>query len=214
MTNYMKLPQIVYIVALLLCRQVCFATDQIITEDPPSKTITIAAPDKTLSVVIDYTTGCSIKQLNVKGKNVLSPTGIYTGIRTKSEAFSSGKSSRKVAIAATANGVAISGITYGGVEETWEFELVGQKIVWHIDREYKQDADLEDMAFPAWHFADLSVWKGGILDNGGMVWCKYLKQTGDTYGVHTGGATFWNAVSGDALRINTKPEGREVVANQ
>lgn len=217
MTNYMKLPLIVYTFALLLSPQLCFAAvsgDQTIPEDPPDKTITIATPDKTLAVVIDHTTGCSIKQLNVKGKNVLSPKGIYTGIRTKNDIFSSNNSTRKVAVAATPNGVTISGISYGGVEEEWEFELVGQKIIWRIEREYKQDADLEDMAFPAWHFADLSVWKGGILNNGGMVWCKYLKQTGDTYGVHTGGATFWNAVSGDALRISTKPEGGEVVATK
>ncbi|HEY9256624.1 hypothetical protein [Chitinophaga sp.] len=217
MTNYKQLSLIVYIFSLLLSRQVSLAavnTDPTITEDPPHKTITLTVPDKTLAIVIDYSNGCSIKQLIIKGKNVLSASGIYTGIRTKSEVFSSDKSSRKIVLAATANGVSISGISYGGVEEEWNFELAGQKIIWHIEREYKQDADLEDMAFPAWHFTDLAVWKGGILDNGGMVWCKYLKQAGDTYGVHTGGTTFWNALSGDALRINTKPEGPDVVATK
>jgi Bacterial alpha-L-rhamnosidase 6 hairpin glycosidase domain len=211
MTSYMKLSLTIYCFALLLCRQVCFAA---VNADPRNGTITIVTPDKTLEMVIGYKTGCSIKQLNIKGKNVLSPTGIYTGIRTKNDLFSSDKNIRKVTVAATPNGVTISGISYGSVEEAWHFELTGQRIIWSIEREYKEDADLEDMSFPAWHFADLAVWKGGILDNGGMVWCKYLKQSGITYGVHTGGATFWNAESGDALRISTRPEGGKAVATK
>ncbi|GAB4014189.1 alpha-L-rhamnosidase-related protein [Spirosoma koreense] len=47
----------------------------------------------------------------------------------------------------------------------------------------------------------MGQWKGGILDNGGVVWCKYLKQRDDSYGVHTGGVTFWNDITGHALRI-------------
>ena len=61
-------------------------------------------------------------------------------------------------------------------------------------------------------FADLAVWKGGILDNGGMVWCKYLREVNDTYGVHTGGVTFWNPDTGNALRIKAKSDGRQLAA--
>lgn len=215
MTNLLR---IIYTLVLLLCGQVCFAAVAAISDHPVNKTITISVPDKTLSIVIDYAAGCSIKQLNIKGKNVLSAAGIYTGIRTKNGTFSADKSLGKVTVAESPGEVTISGISYGNaamsVEEKWHFKLLGQKIIWSIDREYKQEGELEDMAFPGWHFADLSVWKGGILDNGGMVWCKYLKQTGDTYGVHTGGATFWNAESGDGLRIRTSPEGKAEVASK
>ncbi|MGO4291716.1 alpha-L-rhamnosidase-related protein [Chitinophaga sp. RAB17] len=221
MINYLKLPLLIYTFALLLCRQVCFSaagTDPSIINNPKSKTITIAVPDKTLVIVIDYATGCAIKQLNIKGKNVLSPAGVFTGIRTKGGVFSADKSLGKVTVAAHGDEVIVSGISYGNeeitVEEKWYFKVAGQTILWRIEREYSQDAELEDMAFPGWHFADLSVWKGGILDNGGMVWCKYLKQAGDTYGVHTGGVTFWNAVSGDALRISIRSDSNKTVASK
>lgn len=217
----MNRPSFIYILVLLLCQQVCFAavsTDPYITENPADRTITISVPDRSMSLVIDYSTGCVIRQLMIKGQNVLSSAGVYTGIRTSDGIFSAAKSQGKVAVTTTKNEITISGIRYGNtvlmVEEQWHFKRVARKITWRIEREYKQDAELEDMAFPGWHFADLSVWKGGILDNGGMVWCKYLKQEGDTYGVHTGGVTFWNAVSGNALRISTRPENNSVIASK
>lgn len=170
------------------------------------KTITLTVPDKRLSITIDYSNGCLIKQLNIKGKNVLSSSGIYTGIRTSEASFSSLNASGKVT--ENAGIVTISGISYGIVTEEWIFKIKDNKIQWTITREYNEAAQLEEMAFPQWNFSDLSVWKGGIMDNGGMVWCKYLKEVNDTYGVHTGGVTFWNADSGDGLRITTKPGGQ------
>lgn len=168
--------------------------------------------------MIDYSDGCVIKQLNIKGRNVLSPSGVYTGISTKNGDFTSNNKSSTVRITEKQDAVIVSGISYGNevieVKETWTFKLDGNKIRWSIEREYMNDASLEDMAFPKWNFSDVSVWKGGILDNGGMVWCKYLKQTGDTYGVHTGGVTFWNATSGDALRILAKPADGEMIASK
>lgn len=165
-----------------------------------AKTITLTVPDKKLSITIDYSNGCLIKQLNIKGENTLSSSGIYTGIRTSDASFTSA-AARDIKVTKNAGAVTISGINYGTVKEKWTFKVKGDKIQWDITREYSQAAALEEMAFPQWNFSGLSVWKGGIMDNGGMVWCKYLKEVNDTYGVHTGGVTFWNAESGDALRI-------------
>ncbi|WP_173003128.1 hypothetical protein [Chitinophaga sp. SYP-B3965] len=158
------------------------------------KTITITTSDKKLSITIDYSNGCIIKGLSIKGKNTLSPSGVYTGIG----AFSS-KDAKDIKVTGTS--IVLS---YNNVKEEWNFKTQKDKILWTITRQYAQTTTLEDMAFPQWNFADLSVWKGGIMDNGGMIWCKYLKEVNDTYGVHTGGVTFWNADSGDALRITAK----------
>jgi hypothetical protein len=182
------------------------------------KSITITVPDKKLSIVIDYSAGFVIKQLNIRARNVLSTSGIYTGIQTrKANYFSIGKPAN-IKVVEKGNRVTLSGLTYGDqnltVDETWEFEVKGDRILWDIIRNYHQDAEVEDMAFPKYNFANMSVWKGGILDNGGMIWCKYLKQTDDTYGVHTGGVTFWNDKSGDGLRITTHPGEGHVVATK
>jgi len=189
-----------------------------IKHDPVAKTITITVPGKKLAILMDYSSGCVIKQLNIKGSNTLSPSGVYTGIETKNGTFTSNGNNNNIKVTKTPNSITFTGINYGdatlSVTETWNFKLTGNKILWDITRQYSNAAQLEDQAFPKWNFAGLSVWKGGIIDNGGMVWCKYLKQVNDTYGVHTGGVTFWNAKSGDALQIAATPGAGNVIASK
>jgi tetratricopeptide (TPR) repeat protein len=181
-----------------------------------AKTITITVPGKKLSILIDYSSGCSIKQLNIKGHNVLSTSGIKTGIQTKNGSYFSDKQAGAIKITGNQDHIILSGIHYGDghvtVDETWNFKLNGDKVAWTISRDYNNTTELEDSAFPKWSFSDLNTWKGGILDNGGMVWCKYLKNVNDTYGVHTGGVTFWNANTGDGLKITAKPGTGSTIA--
>lgn len=190
---------------------------QAIHHDEISKTIKISDAKQHLSMVIDYSNGCIVKELNINGKNRLSASGVYTGFKTKGGSFSSAAQLHEIKITKKGNGITIDGINYGDhsirAGESWTFEYSGDKILWTIDRTYSNLAKLEETAFPQWNFNDLSVWKGGILDNGGMVWCKYLKDMNDTYSVHTGGVTFWNPESGDALRIAaTSPDNKYLAA--
>lgn len=205
---------IIAVINLFLFPGILFAkSGNSIKHNPAGKTITITVPDKKLSIMIDYSSGCIIKRLDVNGHNTLSANGIQTGIQTKNGEYLSGSGNyANLKVVKNGGHFIIKGISYGDntvkVAEAWDISLKGEKILWGITREYDNSALFEDMAFPKWNFADMSVWKGGILDNGGMVWCKYLKQINDTYGVHTGGATFWNAQSGDGLRITpTTPTG-------
>lgn len=183
-----------------------------------AKTITISVPGDKLSITIDYSNGCVIRQLRLNGKNTLSASGVYTGISTQNRTFSSADRSGSIRLTKNVEGVILSGISYGdgdiAVTEEWDFKVHGDKIKWTITRAYNKIAHLEEMAFPQWNFSDLSVWKGGIIDNGGVIWCKYLGQINDTYGVHTGGVTFWNESSGDALRISVKPGKGNNVASK
>lgn len=188
-----------------------------IKNNPQEKKITISSPDKKLSLIIDYARGCFVKELLINGKNTLADPGIYTGVRTQSGEFMALKNSGKISVSQNNGKITVTGINYGDqlltVKEIWSFDIKGNAVIWNINREYSNDAILEDAAFPHWNFSNLSVWKGGILDNGGMVWCKYLTKPDDTYGVHTGGATFWNPDSGDALRISpTIEKGNEIAS--
>jgi hypothetical protein len=47
----------------------------------------------------------------------------------------------------------------------------------------------------------MSTWTGGMLDNGGVAWNKYLETPNATYGAHADAVTFWNREKGDCLRI-------------
>ena len=207
----------IIIISFFLSSHLCFSQNGII-HNQHTKTITITTPDQKLSISVDYSKGCIIKQVALKNSNTLSASGVYTGITTGTKTASSANQTGHITIRKTPEGISLNGITYGTdavqIKEAWNFNLKGDKIRWDITRDYSATTNLEDMAFPKWNFTDLSVWKGGIIDNGGMVWCKYLKQINDTYGVHTGGVTFWNAASGDALRISPQPGNGSEMASK
>ncbi|MHA4896606.1 alpha-L-rhamnosidase-related protein [Pedobacter sp. PWIIR3] len=153
----------------------------------------------------------------LKGKQLPSSSGIYTGFKSKTDSFNSSTQIGQIKVKEHLNEITITGISYGDsvltVDEDWSFKVTGDKILWKIERNYNNNAQLEEIAMPKWNFSDRSVWKGGILDNGGMVWCKYLKHVDDTYGVHTGGVTFWNEESGNALKITAKSySGKNIAA--
>lgn len=173
--------------------------------DPVAKIILIADEAEYLQVQIDYSKGCKIGQVIIKGQNTISPSGVFTSIQTGTGISTSLESTKKAKVKAGKNKVEISNIVFGDaqmkVSETWIFTWSKDRIYWDIEREYKQAGSLENMAMPVWNFSSLSTWKGGILNTGGMVWCKYLKEPGDTYGVHTNGVTFWEPTSGDGFRI-------------
>lgn len=202
--------------ALFLTINELYSSDNTIHNNTEKKTITISDSKEKLSIQIDYSNGCKINQLKIYGKNILSESGIYTGFRTRGGSFTSCSKTKAISVENNGDRILIKNIAYGdcsiSVYETWSFQLDGDKIIWNISRQYNNLAKLEEMAFPELKFKDLSVWKGGILDNGGVVWCKYLKDINDTYGVHTGGITFWNPNNGDALRIKTKSNEKYIAA--
>lgn len=188
-----------------------------IIHDTEAKTILLSVQNNRLSILIDYSKGLKISQLYINKKNILSPSGVYTAFSTRGGLFTS-IDAGLVKVEVAQSMIKLSNIIYGDsaieVNEAWNFNIRDNKILWNIDRKYSTLAKLEEMAFPQWNFANLSVWKGGILDNGGMVWCKYLSNVNDTYGVHTGGVTFWNPESGDGLRVTTHPKEGEYIATK
>ena len=181
-----------------------------ISHDVAARTILISDAADDLSLMIDYSNGCRIVQVNIKGENTVSPAGVFTAVRTAGERFSSGLLSGQVKVAAVKDGIEIRDIIYGDglINETWIFKPGKKTVTWTIRRMYAQDVSLEDMSMPVWNFANMSVWKGGIFDNGGMVWCKYLDRNRCAYGVHTAGVTFWNPDNNRSFRITPAlPDG-------
>jgi hypothetical protein len=177
-----------------------------IRHDPKQKTIKITDLKGALSIDISYANGCKIARMTLRGKELLSPNGAFTGIRTD-RTVTSLNSSQKVVVKQGQQSITLSNIVYfldtNDIHETWTFTLNNGSIGWQITREYDSTVRIEETFFPKWNFNGMNLWKGGIIDNGGMVWCKYLASANDTYGVHTAGVTFWEPTSGDALRIES-----------
>ena len=108
--------------------------------DSALKKITISDPGQKLVLQLDYSDGCKITQLKVKGKNVLSESGVYTGFRTRGGSFTSCSGQDEIKVEESGNKILIKNIIYGdhsiSVNESWSFDLNGDKIIWNINRKY------------------------------------------------------------------------------
>lgn len=161
----------------------------------------ITTPDGALRLQFECMQGVKVNRLTVNGKSCLAPDGAYTGYTTSQGTFTSKQASSSPTVKASGKTIRIMDIRYGDVSEEWTFETRPQDIQWTITRTYLSDIQIEETQMPCWNMADMNTWKGGIFDNGGMVWCKYLRGANDTYGVHTGGVTLWQESDPTALRI-------------
>jgi len=181
-----------------------------------TKSILITNESGNLQLQIDYRCGCKISQLNIRNNNVISSTGTFTSFKMETTRFTSLDSKTQAIVNIDENILRISNIVFGdetmSVKESWIFSSTDDKITWEIDRHYMQNGKLDKMSIPDWNFTGLSTWKAGILNTGGVVWCKYLEKVGDTYGVHTDGVTFWNPDSGDGFRVKASSDTEANIA--
>jgi hypothetical protein len=193
------------LVFFLLCLASPMITAQPLIHLPETKVLILSDNSGRLRLQIGYDKGLRIVQLVVNGRNTLSDQGVYSSVKTGPGIYSSLEARDVVPEILSENKVRLANIVYGDdemrVKETWIFSSEEDGIQWDIEREYSENGLLEDMAMPVWNFSGLSLWKGGILNTGGVVWCKYLENINDTYGVHTNGVTFWEPISGDGFRV-------------
>ena len=194
-------------VVILLSASVSVFGAPTVVGDAEHKTVTLTEGDGRLTLRLNYKSGCFLDRVEVLGRNVAAETGAGTGIRLGDEWLSS-RSATGARVKVGKNMVIVTGISFGqagqGGQETWKLTPRQDRIVWQITRSYPSNASVADMAFPEWNFSDMSAWTGGMLDNGGVVWNKYLDRANATYGGHFGTVTFWNSKSNDCLRITSR----------
>ena len=56
------------------------ATD--LKHDPEKKTILITDGSELLQIQINYSKGCRLSQVKINGQNTISPSGVFTSIKT------------------------------------------------------------------------------------------------------------------------------------
>jgi hypothetical protein len=184
------------------------ATAGTILQDAAHKVVTMADAGSNLVLRLNCDGQCLLEQVIVRGRQVVAPrTGVCSAILASNHWFTtrSGVPSPKVAV--SRNHVTVRDILYGGsgvrVNETWTFTVQPDRIDWQIDRDYLSGGQLDDTYFPGWDFQSMSTWTGGMLDDGGVAWNKYLETPNATYGAHAGAVTFWNRQKSDCLRITS-----------
>lgn len=177
-----------------------------IINDTTNKIVIISDGNGQLTLKLDYNSKCLMKEVWVKGRQVLSVYGASSAIRTTDGTWYTTRNSiTSPTVNVSGNVVTLSSISYGGsginVVETWIFTANQGSISWNINRMYLSGGTLSDTYFPGWDFQSISTWTGAILDNGGVAWMKLLDNNSRTLGTHSGTVTFWDKQSNSCLRI-------------
>ena len=195
------------------------AADGSIVPDGAHQTLTLADGGHDLVLRLRYDNRCVLDQVIVRGRQVIAPaTGVYSGIKVGARWYTTETGLATPEVAVTEDTATVTGIVFGGdgvrVREQWTFRTGVDRIIWRIARTYEAGGTLEDSAMPAWDFAAMDTWKGGLLANGGVAWGKYLESPNATYGVHSGGVTFWNPQTHDCLRLAPMATGGTQIAQK
>ena len=177
-----------------------------IHQDVERKLVTLADGQGQLALRLSYNGRCVLDQVIVRGREVAAESGVASGICMDGKWFATKAGITTPGVVINKDTLTLTGIVFGKpgseVYETWQFTVQPDRIVWRITRKYSAAATLEDAGFPEWNFSSMSTWTGGMLDNGGVVWNKYLETPNATYGAHAGTVTFWNREQHDCLRIS------------
>ena len=173
--------------------------------DTQRKLVRLADGQGQLALRLNYDGRCILDQVVARGREVVAESGVASGICMDGQWFTTKTGIASPSVVINKDTLTITGIAFGKpgseVHEIWQFVVQADRIVWRITRKYLTAATLEDAAFPEWDFSSMSTWTGGMLDNGGVVWNKYLETPNATYGAHAGTVTFWNREQRDCLRI-------------
>jgi hypothetical protein len=153
--------------------------------------------------------------MKVNGESVLS-TGIYSGVRTSDNYYSTLQLTVSPEIKATKTKIVISNIRYGNntapVGETWTFDISDTDIRFTIERNVQKSFTAEEVAFPSVNFKNIKTWDGAFLDYGGLAWFYLFNEKLCTYGVHSGSSVFWNSTTGNGLSISSRVPGKQVAS--
>jgi hypothetical protein len=177
-----------------------------IVHDKDNKTITLSGTSGSLMLRVNYSNGCILDKVIVKGHEVTgSGSAVYSGIRLGDQLYSSKQCILSPVITILNNSVIIDSIKFGNtafaIEEKWIFKINGNDIKWQINRQYLNNGAIDENYLPCWQFNSMQTWDGAMLDNGGVAWNRFLDKPGDTYGTHAATLTFWNSSNNSCLRI-------------
>ena len=177
-----------------------------LVHDKANKTITLSDSQGNLMLRLNYSGGCIIDKVIVKGREVTGDGNIvFSGIRFGDQLLSSKHCKVSPSITILNNSVIIDSVRFGNnafaIEEKWIFKINENDIQWQINRQYLNNGTIDENYFPCWQFNSMKTWDGAMLDNGGVAWNRFLENPGDTYGTHAAALTLWNNSDNNCFRI-------------
>ena len=177
-----------------------------IVHDKNKKMITLSDSSGNLIVRLNYSNGCILDKIIVKGRRLRGMETLSILESGSATSYFRQRNTNTVpAVTIKDNSVNISAIKFGdnvfAVEENWIFQIHKNDIQWQINRKYLNNGVIDENDFPCWQFDSMQTWDGAMLNNGGVAWNRFLNEPGDTYGAHAATLTFWNKSNNGCLRI-------------
>jgi hypothetical protein len=200
-------------ILFLLLSKYCSADDIVIKNNPTEKVVVFG--NSKLQLTLDYNRKCNVSGMEVNGQHVISGSaGIFSSVRTATNTYSSLKLISDPVIKINQNTVTVSNIKYGNNEElvieNWKFNISETEIRLDIERNIPKALIVEEAAFPSFNFINMKTWDGAFLGYGGLAWFYLFNQKLCTYGVHTGSSVLWNALTGNAMKIESSAKGKQM----
>jgi len=207
-TSAFRLTFLLLILSVVCCSPAMASNTGTIHLDASRKLVTISDGNEQLQLQLSYDNCCILNKVVVRGREVIAESGVTSGINVNGKWFTTASGIASPRVEVSRQVVTLSGIIYGKpgrevVSETWRFKVLPDRIEWRIKRRLSEPITLNDAGFPQWNFKNMTTWTGGLLNNGGVVWNKYLETADATYGAHASAVTFWNKEHNDCLRISS-----------
>ncbi|MES2569413.1 MAG: hypothetical protein V4710_05085, partial [Verrucomicrobiota bacterium] len=178
-----------------------------IRHDVVNRTVEMSDSEGRLKMRLNYAGRCFLDQVQVNGREIVSgSTGVCTGIQVGGQWVTTRTAVGTPVVKVDGDDILITHIDFSSgevsVRESWRFRVLPKEIEWRIDRQYLSTGTVDDSYFPGWDFATMTTWTAGLLDTGGVAWCRYLGN-GASFGTHAGSVSFWKG--NDGLKVTAMP---------
>jgi hypothetical protein len=206
------------ILTFLICAILSPGAKGSVALDPIARTVTMSDAGSNLVLRLNYNGCCYLDSVKVRGREVISSkTGVCSAVLVGGHWTTTRSGISTPTVQVKGREVLIDDIAYTGggiaVNERWRFQVGDDRIDWQISRNYLNAGVVDDTYFPGWDFAAMDTWTGGLLDTGGVAWCRFLSE-GSSYGAHAGSVTFFNPTEGACLCVTPAVENGTHLASR
>ena len=188
-----------------------------VVENSAAHTVVMSDAGSNLVLRLNYDGCCYLDQVLVRGREVVATnTGVCSAIKVGDQWTTTRSGIATPTVRVEGDEVLVDDIAYTGggmaVQERWNFIVNSNRIDWRITRRYLNRGTIDDTYFPGWDFSSMDVWTGGLLDDGGVAWGRFL-NAGNSYGAHVGQVTFFNTTNDACLRVTPiVPAGAQIAS--
>lgn len=210
--------RIAFLLAILSCATLPAAAGGLVEFDSVAHTVMMSDAGSNLVLRLNCNGCCYLDRVLVRGRQVVAPdTGVCSAIEVGGQWTTTRTGIATPTVRIKGREVLVDGIAYtaGGiaVRERWQFTVGENRIDWKISRRYLNGGVIDDTYFPGWDFAAMDTWTAGLLDTGGVAWCRFLSN-GTSYGAHAGMVTFFNPADAACLRVTPTVQAGTQVASR